>query len=82
MYSDAESGAAQGRVKEITDDIKAHEGSSEYAIGNKVQKIATQAIDANGVTTFSNIKAYDTSKPQQHHYYAAVETKTPRGVVN
>ncbi|MFO1567289.1 SpaA isopeptide-forming pilin-related protein [Lactiplantibacillus plantarum] len=81
-YSDTESSEAQGRIKEITDAIKAKEGSSEYTSGSKVQKIATQAIDANGVTTFGNVKAYDTSKPQQYHYYAAVETKTPKGFVN
>ena len=47
----------------------------------KAQKVATKAIDSNGDITFENVKAYDASKPQKYHYYAAVETKTPRGFV-
>lgn len=47
----------------------------------KAQKVATKAIDSNGDVTFENVKAYDASKPQKYHYYAAVETKTPRGFV-
>lgn len=81
-FSDSQSSTVQGRVKEITDAIKANESGSEYTSGDKVQKIATQAINANGETTFSGLKAYDTSMPQKYHYYAVVETKTPKGFVN
>lgn len=52
---------------------------NEYLAG--AQKVATKAIDANGNVTFENVQAYDASKPQKYHYYAAVETKTPRGFV-
>ncbi|PAB56853.1 cell wall anchor protein [Lactobacillus johnsonii] len=52
---------------------------NEYLAG--AQKVATKAIDANGNVTFENVKAYDSAKPQKYHYYAAVETKTPRGFV-
>ncbi|MCZ3760025.1 pilin N-terminal domain-containing protein [Lactobacillus gasseri] len=47
----------------------------------KAQKVATKAINSNGDVTFENVKAYDASKQQKYHYYAAVETKTPRGFV-
>src|SRR5699024_9406106 len=52
---------------------------NEYLAG--AQKVATKAIDANGNVTFENVKAYDSAKPQKYHYYAAVETKTPKGFV-
>lgn len=44
-------------------------------------KVATKAIDSHGDVTFNNVQAYDISKPQKYHYYAAVETKTPQGFV-
>lgn len=47
----------------------------------KAQKVAAKAINSSGDVTFENVKAYDASKPQKYHYYAAVETKTPRGFV-
>lgn len=81
-FADSQSGEVTGRVKEIANAIKANETGSEYTSGSNVQKIATQAIDVNGQTTFSNVKAYDTSMPQKYHYYAIVETKTPKGFVN
>lgn len=54
-------------------------GKNEYLSG--AQKVATKAIDKDGNVSFENVKAYDASKPQKYHYYAAVETKTPRGFV-
>lgn len=81
-FSDSQSGEVTGRVQEIANAIKANETGSEYTSGSNVKKIATQAIDVNGQTTFSGVKAYDTSMPQKYHYYAIVETKTPKGFVN
>lgn len=81
-FSDSQSGEVTGRVQETANAIKANETGSEYTSGSNVKKIATQAIDVNGQTTFSGVKAYDTSMPQKYHYYAIVETKTPKGFVN
>lgn len=81
-FANSENGEATGRITEIVDAIKKNESGSEYTSGAKVQKVGTQAIDVNGQTTFKSVKAYDTSKPQKYHYYAAVETKTPKGFVN
>lgn len=81
-FTNSESGDATGRITEIVAAIKKNEAGSEYTSGSKVQKIGTQAIDVNGQTTFKNVKAYDASKPQKYHYYAAVESKTPKGFVN
>ena len=53
--------------------------SNEY-LGHAA-KVATKAIDSHGDVTFNNVQAYDASKPQKYHYYAAVETKTPQGFV-
>ncbi|MCZ3724189.1 SpaA isopeptide-forming pilin-related protein [Lactobacillus jensenii] len=50
---------------------------NEYLKG--AQKVATKAIDKDGNVRFENVKAYDPSKPQKYHYYAAIETKTPQG---
>lgn len=54
-------------------------GKNEFLSG--ATKVGTQSVGADGDVTFSNVKAYDASKPQKYHYYAAVETKTPRGFV-
>ncbi|QIA88642.1 SpaA isopeptide-forming pilin-related protein [Lactobacillus johnsonii] len=54
-------------------------GKNEFLSG--ATKVGTQSVGADGNVTFSNVKAYDASKPQKYHYYAAVETKTPRGFV-
>ena len=54
-------------------------GKNEYLSG--AQKVATKSIDENGNVTFENVKAYDASKPQKYHYYAAVETRAPKGFV-
>lgn len=53
--------------------------SNEYL--SHAAKVATKAIDQHGDVTFTNVQAYDASKPQKYHYYAAVETKTPQGFV-
>lgn len=81
-FAESQTTTAQNRVNEVVAAIKANETGSAYTSGSKVQKIATQAINASGTTTFSGLKAYDTSKPQKYHYYAIVETKTPKGFVN
>ncbi|WP_263863152.1 pilin N-terminal domain-containing protein, partial [Ligilactobacillus agilis] len=44
-------------------------------------KVGTKAINNLGNVRFDNVKAYDATKPQKYHYYAAVETKTPKGFV-
>ncbi|MCR1903987.1 SpaA isopeptide-forming pilin-related protein [Lactobacillus taiwanensis] len=54
-------------------------GKNEFLSG--ATKVGTQSVGADSDVTFSNVKAYDASKPQKYHYYAAVETKTPRGFV-
>ena len=43
--------------------------------------VGTKAIDEKGNVRFEGVRAYDASKPQRYHYYAAVETKTPKGFV-
>lgn len=81
-FKSSESSEAQGRINEIAQAIKSNENGSEYTSGSKAQKVGTQAIDVNGNIEFKSVKAYDSSKPQKYHYYAVVETKTPKGFVN
>lgn len=57
----------------LTDEMN----KNEYLAG--AQKVATKRVGNDGNVTFENVRAYDASKPQKYHYYAAVETKTPRG---
>lgn len=59
--------------------LKAEMKNNEFLKDAKV--VATQGINDQGDVTFSNVAAYDASKPQKYHYYAAVETKSPQGFV-
>ena len=78
-FTAGQSKEAQGRVAEISKDIDANGAKSKFLTGATV--VGTKAIDGSGNVRFENVKAYDTSKPQKYHYYAAVETKTPKGFV-
>ena len=78
-FTAGQSKEAQGRVAEISKDIEANGDKSKFLTGATV--VGTKAIDGSGNVRFENVKAYDASKPQKYHYYAAVETKTPKGFV-
>ena len=78
-FTAGQSKEAQGRVAEISKDIDANGAKSKFLTGATV--VGTKAIDGSGNVRFENVKAYDASKPQKYHYYAAVETKTPKGFV-
>lgn len=78
-FTAGQSKEAQGRVAEISKDIEANGVKSKFLTGATV--VGTKAIDGSGNVRFENVKAYDASKPQKYHYYAAVETKTPKGFV-
>lgn len=78
-FTAGQSKEAQGRVAEISKDIEANGAKSKFLTGATV--VGTKAIDGSGNVRFENVKAYDASKPQKYHYYAAVETKTPKGFV-
>lgn len=78
-FTSSQSKEAQGRVAEVEDDIEKNGENSKYLSGAQV--VGTKAIDGSGNVRFENVRAYDASKPQRYHYYAAVETKTPKGFV-
>ncbi len=78
-FTSEQSKEAQGRVTEIENDIEKNENNSRYLGGAQV--VGTKAIDEHGNVRFDGVRAYDASKPQKYHYYAAVETKTPKGFV-
>ncbi len=78
-WTTSQSKEAQGRVEEITQDLEKNGDKSQYITG--ATKVGTKAINNLGNVRFDNVKAYDATKPQKYHYYAAVETKTPKGFV-
>lgn len=78
-FTAGQSKEAQGRVAEIEKDIEARGGNSNFL--KNAQVVGTKAIDGAGNVKFEGVRAYDASKPQKYHYYAAVETKTPKGFV-
>ncbi len=78
-FTSGQSKEAQGRVAEIENDIEKNGENSRFLSGAQV--VGTKAIDEKGNVRFEGVRAYDASKPQRYHYYAAVETKTPKGFV-
>lgn len=78
-FTAGQSKEAQGRVAEIEKDIEKNGENSAFLKGAQV--VGTKAIDGSGNVKFEGVRAYDASKPQRYHYYAAVETKTPKGFV-
>src|SRR5699024_12498058 len=70
---------AKSCVTENSKDIDANEAKSKCITEAIV--VGTKAIDGSGNVRYENVKAYDAYKPQKYHYYAAVETKTPKGFV-
>lgn len=78
-FTSGQSKEAQGRVAEIENDIEKNGEDSKFLSGAQV--VGTKAIDEKGNVRFEGVRAYDASKPQRYHYYAAVETKTPKGFV-